>query len=58
MDKCSINAGQNINAAAIAFAGAVSKDLSADEIALLAAFFTVVGDSLATIAAAAAVLSD
>lgn len=47
-----VNVGQNINAAAVAFAGAVSQGLTSAEIALLAGFFDVVGDSLATIAAA------
>lgn len=46
------NTAQNINAIAVAFAGAVSAELSANETALLAAFFTVVGDALGTIAAA------
>ncbi len=47
-----VNVGQNINAAAVAFAGAVSQGLTSAEIELLAGFFTVVGDSLATISAA------
>lgn len=44
----------SINAAAVAFAGIAAKGLTAEEIAVLGAFFTVAGDSLATIAAAEA----
>ena len=43
--------GQNLNATAIAAANVIGNNLSAEEAAVLSAFFTVVGDALATIAA-------
>lgn len=42
--------GQNLNAAAAAAANILAEKFSADEIAILGAFFTVVGDALSAIA--------
>lgn len=56
MAKCrkGLELGQNINAVAIAAANVLSQSFSNEELELLAAFFTVLGDALITVPAASA----